>query len=53
LKILFFFVKDWRNLYETSIHSLQSDEEEQRSTTQKQFYLEPRTSIEQPPSKIN
>jgi hypothetical protein len=44
--------KDWQQLYETSIHSLQSDEDDQQSITPKPSYLEPQTTIEQSPSKI-
>ena len=53
-KTLFFVfpsIKDWRNLYEPSNHSVQSDEEDQKSVTQKPFYLERQPSIEIPPSK--
>lgn len=38
-------------MYETSVQSLRSDEDEQRASPVKPFYLESQTSIEQSPRK--
>ena len=40
------FIQDWRNLYETSINSLQSDDEEHKS-----FHLDRPPSMEKSPMK--
>ncbi|CAF4400855.1 unnamed protein product, partial [Adineta steineri] len=42
----------WHSLYETSIRSLQSDDEDQRSTTQKPFLLQRQPSIQKPQNFI-
>ncbi|CAF1010280.1 unnamed protein product [Adineta steineri] len=45
-------VGNWHSLYETSIRSLQSDDEDQRSTTQKPFLLQRQPSIQKPQNFI-
>ncbi len=47
------FLKDWQNLYEASVHSLQSEDDEPKSSTQPPFYLNRRASIEKFLGKIN
>lgn len=45
--------KDWRNLYEASVHSLQSDDDDETNPVMQQpFYLNHQPSIENPMSKI-
>jgi hypothetical protein len=52
--LFFFFTKDWQNLYEASVHSLQSeDNDEPKPSGQSPFYLNRPSSIEASSSKIN
>ena len=44
---------DWRDLHQTSVQSLRSDEDEQRSSPIKPFYLEPETPPQQHRSPIH
>ncbi|CAF0918772.1 unnamed protein product [Rotaria sordida] len=41
-------LENWRDLYETSVHSLQSDDDESKSLTQQPFYLNRQPSTENP-----
>ncbi|CAF3454505.1 unnamed protein product [Rotaria sp. Silwood1] len=44
-------LENWRNLYEASVQSLQSDDDESKSLTQQPFYLNKQPSIENPPKE--
>ena len=49
-KNIFFYI-DWQNLYETSVETLHSDEEQPKHKIQKPFFLNRPPSVEEPPSK--
>ncbi|CAF2640836.1 unnamed protein product [Rotaria sp. Silwood2] len=44
-------LENWRDLYEASVHSLQSDDDESKSLTQPPFYLNRQPSIENAPKE--
>ncbi|CAF0989939.1 unnamed protein product [Adineta ricciae] len=46
-------IGNWQNLYETSVQSLYSDDEDQRSTTQQPFYIDRQTPAAQPQREIH